>query len=94
MLKPLEVRALPNYKLWIKYSDGMAGEVDLSYLVGKGVFTAWQDYQVFEKVYIGSSRQIAWNEEIDLCSDALYLKITGKKPEDLFPSLQSEVTHA
>lgn len=38
MIKPIQVCALPNYRIYIKYSDGAEGEVDLSYLVGQGVF--------------------------------------------------------
>jgi hypothetical protein len=94
MLKPVEVRALPNYRLWVKYTDGVAGEIDLSHLVGKGVFAHWQDYHFFERVHIGPGRQIAWPEDIDLCPDAIYLKITGKQPHELFPSLQVEVVSA
>ena len=94
MLKITAVKALPDYKLLLTYSDGTTGEVELSYLVGKGVFKAWQDYHFFEKVYIANSRRIAWSEEIELCADALYLKITHKQPEDLFSSLQKEVLHA
>ncbi len=94
MLKPVEVKALPNYKLWVKYSDGVVGEVDLSALVGQGVFALWNDYDAFEQVHLGPGRQIVWTEGIDLCPDAIYLKITGKKPHELFPSLQVEVVSA
>lgn len=94
MLKPVEVRALPDYRLWIRYSSGVSGEVDLSYLVGQGVFEAWQDLHFFETVHIGPGRQIAWNDDIDLCPDALYMKITGQRPHELFPNLQAESVHA
>jgi len=94
MLKPVKIKALPNYRLWVKYSDGVAGEVDLSHLVGQGVFALWNDYHAFEKVQIGPGRQISWAEEIDLCPDAIYLQITGKKPYELFPNLQTEVVSA
>jgi len=30
-------------------------------------------------------------EDIDLCPDALYLRLTGKTPEDLFPALKTPV---
>jgi hypothetical protein len=43
MFNPIQVKALPGYKLWLKYSDGVAGEVDLSHLVRKGVFALWDD---------------------------------------------------
>ena len=94
MFKPLEVKALPQYKLWLRYEDGVAGEVDLSHLVGKGVFELWNDDQSFEQVYIGPQGQIAWNEQIDLCPDALYLELTGNKPEDIFPTLKRQGVNA
>jgi hypothetical protein len=80
MFKPIAVKALPGYKLWVKYSDGVEGQVDLSYLVGKGVFSLWNDENLFKKVYIGSGGEIAWSDEIDLCPDSIYMKI-GKERE-------------
>jgi hypothetical protein len=88
MFKPIEVRALTDYKLWLRYSDGSEGEVDLAEFVGKGVFKLWDDYSTFEKVYIGEHGQVAWNDEIDMCPDALYLRLTGKTPEEIFPNLR------
>lgn len=70
MFNPVEVKPLSNYKLCVKYSDGIEGEVDLSHLVGKGVFMLWDDYSTFEKVYIGSSGEIAWSDEVDICPDS------------------------
>ena len=89
MFKPLEVKALSNYKIWIKYTD-IEGEVDLSYLAGKGVFKAWDDIDFFKKVHIGSGGEIAWDDKIDLCPDTIYMKLTGKTPEQLFPNLIQE----
>ena len=42
----------------------------------------------FEKVYIGQNGQISWSQELDICGDSMYLEITGKKPEDVFPALR------
>jgi len=88
MPKPIELKPLENYRIWVKFSDGVEGVVDLSDLVGKGVFSAWRDEREFQKVHIGAGGEIAWGEEIDLCPDAIYLKVAGKKPEDLFPKLR------
>jgi len=88
MPTPVEVKPLDHYQIWIMYSDGVEGVVDLSYLVGDGVFALWNDYAEFQKVHIGPSGEIAWNEQIDLCPDAIYLKLTGKQPEDIFPKLK------
>lgn len=89
MLKPISVIPLPGYRLHLKYADGVEGEVDLSGFVGKGVFAGWNDATVFEAVTIGDHGEIRWNDNIDLCSDALYLEITGKSPDNIFPNLKT-----
>ncbi len=94
MLRPISVRALSNYRIEVRFSDGTEGSVDLSDLVGKGVFAAWKDEKFFAAVHVGPARQIRWNDEIELCPDAVYLKLTGKTPEDLFPNLRREPSHA
>ena len=87
MPKAVEVKALSDYRIWVRFADGTAGEVDLSHLAGRGVFSLWQDYTAFQGVHLGSSGEIAWNDEVELCPDSIYLKLTGKTPEDVFPSL-------
>ena len=61
--------------LVLAFDDGVSGVVDLSELVGRGVFALWGD-------------------QIDLCPDSLYLRATGKKPEDVFPALRHEFAYA
>lgn len=87
MVRLVEVKAKPGYRLWLRYEDGVEGEVDLSSEVGKGVFVYWNDYKNFEKVYIGESGQLSWSDELDICPDAMYLELTGQKPEDVFQAL-------
>lgn len=94
MIRPVSIKALPNYRIYISFSDGEEGEVDLSDLAGRGVFEAWNDYNAFEQVHIGPGREIQWSDEIELCADAVYMRLTGKTPEDLFPELQGEIMHA
>ena len=94
MRRITKVKVLPGYRLELEFDDGVCGAVDLSEAVGKGVFALWRDPLVFEQVRIGSSGELVWGERIDLCSDALYLKVTGKKPEELFPALRDQPTHA
>jgi hypothetical protein len=38
MLRAVEVKPLTGYRLWIRYADGVEGEVNLTHLVGNGVF--------------------------------------------------------
>ena len=94
MIRPVSVRPLPNYRIYLEFSDGSKGEVDLSDLAGKGVFQVWNDYSFSEKVHIGPERQINWDDYIELCADSLYLKLAGKTPEELFPRLRHEQPHA
>ncbi|MDD5676202.1 MAG: DUF2442 domain-containing protein [Chitinivibrionales bacterium] len=89
-----EVKALPKYRLWMMFSDGTSGEVDVSNLAGKGVFAKWTKPGEFEQVSIGSSGELLWGADVDLCPDTLYMRIAGKKPEDLFPMLKRENAHA
>ena len=88
MRRITKVKILPRYHLELEFDDGVSGFVDLSEAVGQGVFALWRDPLFFEQVRIGSSGELIWGEQIDLCPDALYLKVTGKKPEDIFPTLR------
>jgi len=94
VLKLIQVEPLPNYRLRLQYADGTAGEVDLSHLVGKGVFELWNAPEAFQQVSIGSSGEVRWSDEVDLCADALYLQLTGKRPDEVFPSLRKAPLHA
>jgi len=88
------VKPLDNRSVWLRFSDGTEGIADLSDFSGKGVFRAWDAEGGFERVRVGPGGGIQWDDQIDLCPDALYLKITGKTPEELFPSLRDAVQHA
>lgn len=90
----IAVKVLENYRLWVKFADSVEGVVDLSHLVGQGVFALWNNYEAFKRVSIGPSGELVWNDEIDLCPDALYLKVTGKRPEELFPKLRELAQYA
>jgi hypothetical protein len=93
MIRPIKAQARPHYRLYLEFSDGTKGEVDLSGLAGQGVFAMWNDDGAFEKVHIGDHREIKWNDEVELCADSLYLKLTGKSPQEFFTKLREE-SHA
>ncbi len=94
MLHPISVQALPKYRIHIKYSDGAEGDVDLSEFAGRGVFAAWNDPEFFGLVHIGEHRQIRWNDEVELCPDMIYMRLTGKTPKEYFASEGVESVHA
>lgn len=89
MPKPVEIRPLPHYRIWLRYDDGVQGEVDLSDLAGRGVFSVWSDPAAFRAVRLGSHGAIEWSPELDLCPDAMYLRLTGKAVKDVFPAFAS-----
>ncbi len=88
MIRPTEVHPRAGYRIWLRYADGVAGEIDLSHLAGKGVFKIWDEPGYFERVHITPHRAIAWDDDIDLCADALYLELTGRPVEEMMPGVK------
>jgi hypothetical protein len=89
MKKITAFKVLEHYRVWLRFDDGVEGEVDFSAHVGKGVFAPWTDYAFFHQAAIGErGRSLEWPGELDFCADSLWLQVTGKRPEDLFPSLR------
>ena len=77
--KILACKPLPNYHLWIRFDDGLEGEVDLNHLVGKGVFEAWKSVEFFNQVRVDSkSDTVAWGDDLDLDPYVLREKIKSK----------------
>ena len=63
-----------DYRIFVRFKDGLAGSVDLSRRVtaeNAGVFAALRDREVFAgvHVYLGA---VTWPGEIDLAPDAMY----------------------
>ena len=90
----IEVIPKKNYRLFLRYDDGESGEVDLSSYVGRGVFLAWNEPGTFEQVRLAEAGHPEWPGGIDLCPDALYMQLTGKRPEEVFPALNNLPAHA
>ena len=88
MVRPTEEHSRAGYRIWLRYANGVAGEIDLSHLAGKGVFKIWDEPGYFEKVHITSHRAIAWDDDIELCADALYMQLTGKSVEEVMPGVK------
>ncbi len=94
MRRVTQVHPLSGFRLELVFNDGVAGIVDLSHLADRGVFRLWLKQGEFEAVRIGEEGELCWGEAVDLCPDALYLRLTGQTPESLFPSLAGLVNHA
>ena len=82
MIRPIKVEPRPGYRIWLEYSDGASGEIDLSDMAGRGVFKAWDEPGYFDRVHIASGGAIAWDENLDICPDSAYMELTGKTFEE------------
>ena len=79
----VEVEARSDFRVWVRFEDGLQGEVDLSELVGHGVFQRWVDDPAeFEEVAVDSEAgTIVWPGGLDVAPDRLYsdvAKAVGK----------------
>lgn len=94
MKRVVDVAPRSGFQMWVQFDDGMSGNIELHDLAGRGVFKNWADRRVFESMRISDVGAVAWPGDVDLCPDALYLRLTGQQPEDLFPALRSVRTDA
>ena len=93
-MKIVTAKALPGFRLELHFDNGESGVVDLSEFAGRGVFAAWEKPGAFEQVAVTNEGALEWPGEIDMCPDALYLRMTGKRPEEIFPALRDRLSHA
>jgi len=94
IVKLVQVKAINQYMIWLKYDDNIEGQVDLSHLKDKPVFKNWENPNFFNKVYIDSETgAVAWDENIELCPDSLYLKIKGQTFEQWKTNQYSHATN-
>lgn len=74
--------ALPSYKLFVEFEDGLSGVIDLIGWKGKGVFQFWNEEENFRSFKITTDKKIEWGNNIDMDPDAFYLKLAGKTFEE------------
>jgi hypothetical protein len=87
----VKAKTLPGYRLELEFNNGESGVVDLSGFVGRGVFAAWEQPGIFQQVAVTDEGAVEWPGKLDLCPDSLYLRLTGKNPNDLFPVLNQQL---
>lgn len=76
----VEVKVLKNYTLYIRFENGIAGEVDISKIIPfEGVFSKLKDLSYFSTVKVNEELgTIVWDNGSDLAPDFLYSLISGK----------------
>ena len=76
----VEVKPEPGYCLFVRFSDGLAGRVQLRREELTGVLAPLLDSRFFEQVFIDCGA-VAWPGEIDLAPDAMYAQVAGQRLE-------------
>jgi hypothetical protein len=76
----VEARALGGHRLWLRFEDGTAGEVDLAGALSfHGVFAPLADPRRFAEVFVSpESGTVCWPNGADVDPDVLYSKVTGR----------------
>ena len=86
LVRPIKVETRDDWRLWVAFADGVSGEIDLSDMADEPLCAAWRDPVFWRSVHITDHRAIAWNDDIELCSDALYMDLTGLTPREVYPA--------
>jgi hypothetical protein len=71
-----DVQVLGHYQLRLTFSDGLTGDVDLSYLRSRGeIFRPLRDPRYFSKVHVDKEiGTIVWPNGADIAPETLYEK--------------------
>ena len=81
LLDIIEVKALGGYRLYLKFEDGVEGEVDFSELAPlDGVYEPLRDPAFFAKVRVNPDwGTICWPNDADADPMVLYARVTGRQ---------------
>lgn len=80
MVDVAEVRWLGGHRVYIRFEDGVGGEVDVADLVRfDGVFAPLRDPARFAEVRVHPElRTLCWPNGADLDPDVLYARVSGQ----------------
>jgi uncharacterized protein DUF2442 len=70
----VEVKAEPDYRLFVRFADGTSGHVQLAPAELTGVLEPLRVRSFFERVFIDQGA-VAWPGNIDLAPDAMYEQV-------------------
>jgi len=73
-------KAEDDYKLWLRFEDGLEGRVFLGNLLEIGAFQLWRDVREFEKVSVDpETATVTWEGGIRLDADILYHDVKSNR---------------
>jgi len=76
----VEVKVVKNYELYLRFENGMEGEVDISKVIPfEGVFAKFKDQEYFATVYVNKDLgTIVWDNGADLSPSYLYSIVSNE----------------
>mgnify|MGYP000945600147 CR=1 FL=1 len=73
MIFPTFVEVLSEKEIFVKYNDGLEGEINLSFLFKNFIYEELTNEEIFKTVYIDTTtKDICWEKNISICKDMLY----------------------
>ncbi len=72
MRRIIEVKVLEGYRVWLRFDDGIQGEVDFSGKPHTGVYANWDDYDYFRRAQIDRDGQLLWDDQVDFSAESLW----------------------
>ncbi len=76
MIWVTDAKALPDYRLWVRFSDNTEGEIDLKDLItsdARGIVAALRDQTTFSAIHVEMDT-VVWANGFDLAPEFLYAR--------------------
>lgn len=81
MNEVIEIQALQDHNIWLRFKDGEEKTVNLRPFLDKGFTEELLDNSKFEKVFIEPGGGIVWENSYDFCPN--FLKELKSEPNEL-----------
>jgi hypothetical protein len=75
MYRVTDVKAKPNYTLFLTFEDGTQGDICISDRLFGPMFEPLKDPAYFAQVKVDQFGAVVWPNDADLAPDALYMKV-------------------
>jgi uncharacterized protein DUF2442 len=87
MHRVTECKASRDYRLWLRFEDGLEGSVFLGDLLEVGAFSAWRDVDQFCRVVVDREMAtVVWDVGIQFDPDILYQDLLSSMAAKEFTS--------
>jgi hypothetical protein len=80
MVRVTEARYVRDYVIWVRFADGVEGEVDLSGELHGEVFVPLKDKKLFRAVSVNPDwHTVSWPNGADLAPEFVYAAVTAPR---------------